>query len=119
MISCVYESPIGKLTLASNGEAITQVEFEQSRHPLPGHPRGDDKILKQARKELDAYFAGKLKNFTVPVAPEGTAFQKKAWAALQKIPYGATRSYGQQAKAVGNASASRAAGAANGRNPIR
>lgn len=118
MISCVYESPIGKLTLASNGEAITQVEFEDNRYPLPEHPRGDDKILRQARKELDAYFAGKLKDFTVPVAPEGTEFQKKAWKALQKIPYGQTRSYGQQAKVVGNPSASRAVGAANGRNPI-
>jgi methylated-DNA-[protein]-cysteine S-methyltransferase len=114
----VYESPIGKLTLASNGEAITQVEFEQSRYPLPAHPRGDDKILKQARKELDAYFAGKLKAFTVPVAPEGTAFQKSAWKALQKIPYGATRSYGQQAKVIGKPAAVRAVGAANGRNPI-
>jgi len=118
MISNVYESPIGKLTLASNGEAITQVEFEGSRHPLPEHPRGDDKVLKQARKELDAYFAGKLKTFTVPVAPAGTEFQKKAWKALQKIPYGATRSYGQQARAIGAPQASRAVGAANGRNPI-
>lgn len=118
MISCIYESPIGPFTLASNGEAITQLEFEGGRYPLPQYPRGDDKVLKQARKELDAYFAGKLKDFTVPVAPEGTEFQKKAWKALQKIPYGTTRSYGQQAKVVGNPSASRAVGAANGRNPI-
>jgi methylated-DNA-[protein]-cysteine S-methyltransferase len=118
VISCVYESPIGKLTLASNGEALTQLEFEDPRYALTQHPRGDDKILRQARKELDAYFAGKLKDFTVPVAPQGTEFQKKAWKALQKIPYGTTRSYGQQAKVVGNPSASRAVGAANGRNPI-
>jgi methylated-DNA-[protein]-cysteine S-methyltransferase len=118
MISMIYASPIGKLTLASNGEAITQVEFEQNRYPLPVHPKGTDKVLEKARRELDAYFAGKLKEFTVPVAPEGTDFQKKAWAALQKIPYGATRSYGQQARAIGSPSASRAVGAANGRNPI-
>lgn len=118
MISTIYESPIGKLTLASNGEALTQVEFESNRYPLPVHPVGNDKVLDKARRELDAYFAGKLKVFTVPVAPQGTAFQRKAWAALQKIPYGMTRSYGQQAKAIGSPSASRAVGAANGRNPI-
>lgn len=118
MISTVVNSPIGKLTLASNGTAITQVEFEDNRHPLPQHPKGADKILEKAKRELDAYFAGKLKMFTVPVAPEGTDFQRRAWAALQKIPYGATRSYGQQAAAIGNPQASRAVGAANGRNPI-
>jgi methylated-DNA-[protein]-cysteine S-methyltransferase len=118
VISTVYESPIGSLVLASNGEALIQVEFEGGKYPLPAHPAGDDKILRQAKRELDAYFAGKLKTFTVPVAPQGTAFQRKAWAALQKIPYGATRTYGQQAKAIGSPSASRAVGAANGRNPI-
>ena len=118
MRSAIYESPIGPLTLASNGEAIIQLEFENGRYPQPAHPRGADKVLDQARRELDAYFAGKLKMFSVPVAPEGTPFQRKAWAALQKIPYGATRSYGQQAAALGAPSASRAVGAANGRNPI-
>ena len=110
MISFVYDSPIGPLTLASNGEAITQLEFENPKHPLPPLPRGRDKIIDKACKELDAYFAGKLKQFTVPVAPQGTAFQRKAWAALQKIPYGDTRSYGQQAKVIGSPAASRAVG---------
>ncbi len=118
MKSAVYESPIGPLTLASNGEAITQLEFENPRYVLTQHPRGADKLLAQAMRELDAYFAGKLKAFTVPVAPQGTPFQRKAWAALQKIPYGATRTYGQQAAAIGAPAASRAVGAANGRNPI-
>lgn len=118
MKSAVYDSPIGPLTLASNGEAIRQLEFENGRYPQAAHPRGADKLLDQAQRELDAYFAGKLKNFTVPVAPNGTSFQRKAWAALQKIPYGATRTYGQQAAALGNPAASRAVGAANGRNPI-
>lgn len=118
MISFVYDSPIGPLTLASDGNAITQLEFENPKHPLPPVPRGRDKVIDKACKELDLYFAGKLKTFTVPVAPQGTAFQKKAWAALQKIPYGDTRSYGQQAKVIGSPAASRAVGAANGRNPI-
>lgn len=118
MISCVYDSPLGELTLVSNGDALVELNFENGRYPKPAQPVGDDKILKQARRELDAYFAGKLKAFTVPVAPEGTEFQKKAWKALQKIPYGATRSYAQQAVAVGNPNAVRAVGSANGRNPV-
>ncbi len=118
MISCVYDSPVGELTLVSNGDALVELNFENGRYPKPMQPVGDDKILKQARRELDAYFAGKLKSFTVPVAPEGTEFQKKAWKALQKIPYGATRSYAQQAVAVGNPNAVRAVGSANGRNPV-
>jgi methylated-DNA-[protein]-cysteine S-methyltransferase len=118
MISTVYDSPIGPLTLASNGAALTQLEFENPKHPLPPIPPGNDKLLDQARRELDAYFKGKLKTFAVSVAPQGTAFQKKAWAALQKIPYGVTRTYGQQAATIGSPAASRAVGAANGRNPI-
>jgi methylated-DNA-[protein]-cysteine S-methyltransferase len=74
--------------------------------------------LDTVRKQLDAYFAGKLRAFDVALAPKGTPFQQKVWAALLTIPYGATRSYGQQAAAVGNPAASRAVGLANGRNPI-
>ncbi|MBP6689750.1 MAG: methylated-DNA--[protein]-cysteine S-methyltransferase, partial [Hyphomonadaceae bacterium] len=79
---------------------------------------GNDKIIDQARRELDQYFAGKLTTFKVKVDPQGTEFQRKAWAALQAIPYGETRSYAQQAKAIGSPKATRAIGAANGRNPI-
>lgn len=118
MISTVHDSPVGSLTLASNGKALTQLEFENPRYPLPAHPRGSDKILDQARRELDAYFAGKLRSFTVPVAPEGTPFQQRVWAELLKIPYGVTRSYGALAAALGKPNASRAVGLANGRNPV-
>ncbi|MGE0743502.1 MAG: methylated-DNA--[protein]-cysteine S-methyltransferase [Hyphomonadaceae bacterium] len=118
MISCIYESPVGPLTLISNGAALTHLEFENPRYPYEAAPAGEDKILAKARRELDAYFAGKLKAFSVAVAPEGTAFQKRCWAALQAIPYGLTRSYGQQANAIGSPQASRAVGLANGRNPI-
>lgn len=65
MISAIYDSPVGPLTLASNGAALTQVEFENPRHPLPQHPLGSDDVLDQARRELDAYFAGKLREFKV------------------------------------------------------
>jgi methylated-DNA-[protein]-cysteine S-methyltransferase len=118
MISTVYQSPIGKLTLVSDGTALTHLDFENAKRAAPEHPRGTDKVLDLARTELDAYFAGRLKAFAVPVRPHGSEFQRKCWAALQKIPYGATRTYGQQAAAVGNPNAMRAVGLANGRNPI-
>lgn len=118
MISAIYKSPVGNLTLVSDGEAIVHVEFENPKYPAPTYPRGEDEITQKARRELGAYFAGKLKTFTIPVAPRGTPFQESAWKALQKIPYGATRSYAQQAVAIGKPKAVRAVGSANGRNPI-
>ena len=118
MISALHDSPVGKLTLTSNGRALTHLEFESPRYPAPVHPRGGDKIVDKARRELDAYFAGKLRAFTVALAPEGTPFQKRVWEALLTIPYGKTKSYGQQAAAIGAPNASRAVGLANGRNPI-
>jgi methylated-DNA-[protein]-cysteine S-methyltransferase len=118
MISNIYEGPIGKFTLVSNGAALTHLDFETTKTPAPQHPRGVDKLLDHARQELDLYFTGKLQRFTVPVDPQGSLFQRACWAALQKIPYGQTRSYGQQAKAIGNPKAVRAVGLANGRNPI-
>ena len=118
MISTIHDSPIGPLTLASNGVALTQLEFEGGKYALEQYPPGADKVLDQARRELDAYFGGSLRAFKVKVAPEGTDFQRKVWAALQTIPYGETRSYAQQARAIGAPKATRAVGAANGRNPI-
>ncbi|MEZ5994687.1 MAG: methylated-DNA--[protein]-cysteine S-methyltransferase [Hyphomonadaceae bacterium] len=118
MISAIYDSPVGPLTLISNGAALTHLEFENPRYPAPQAPLGSDATIDQARRELDAYFAGKLKTFATPVAAAGTPFQQRVWAALLKIPYGATRSYGQQAAAIGAPKASRAVGLANGKNPI-
>jgi methylated-DNA-[protein]-cysteine S-methyltransferase len=118
MISAVHESPVGELTLMSNGNALTAVLFENPRYALPEQPRGDDKIIASTRRQLDQYFAGKLKSFDLPLAPQGTPFQQRVWQALQAIPYGVTRSYGEQAKAIGNPAAVRAVGLANGRNPI-
>jgi methylated-DNA-[protein]-cysteine S-methyltransferase len=118
MISCIHDSPVGSLTLHSNGEALTGLEFDKPRHPLTPSPRGEDRVLAQARRELDRYFAGKLTAFTVPTAAQGTLFQRAVWEALTNIPYGATRTYAQQAAAIGRPKAVRAVGAANGRNPI-
>jgi methylated-DNA-[protein]-cysteine S-methyltransferase len=118
MISAIHDSPVGKLTLYSDGAALTGIEFEEPKYPLEPAPRGDDKIIALTRRELDNYFAGKLKAFSVALSPSGTPFQQKVWMALRKIPYGATRSYGQQAQAIGSPNASRAVGLANGKNPI-
>lgn len=118
MISALHDSPIGPLTLHSDGAAITGVEFDDPKYPLPPSPRGEDGVLKQARRELDLYFAGKLKAFSVPLAPRGTPFQQRVWEALRTIPYGVTRSYGEQAVAIGSPKAFRAVGLANGKNPI-
>ena len=77
-----------------------------------------DAILVETERQLAAYFDGRLRRFTVPLAPGGTAFQAEVWRALLDIPYGETRFYSDIARALGRPSASRAVGAANGRNPI-
>jgi methylated-DNA-[protein]-cysteine S-methyltransferase len=118
MISAIHQSPVGPLTIHAEGEAITRLEFENPRHPLPPSERGESPVLDQARRELDLYFAGKLRRFTVPVALHGTLFQQKAWTALTKIPYGATRTYAEQAALIGQPKAFRAVGLANGKNPV-
>lgn len=115
-----HASPIGKLALIADDDVLRGVYFEQSRHggPPEGAVRGTNQVIERTRKQLDAYFAGKRTDFDLPLGAEGTAFQKKVWRALTRIPYGATRSYGEIAQAIGAPSASRAVGAANGRNPI-
>lgn len=75
-------------------------------------------MLARAAAQLAAYFAGERRDFDLPLAPQGTPFQQRVWDALLAIPYGAVRSYGDVARAIGRPAASRAVGAANGRNPI-
>ena len=113
-------SPAGELLLLSNGDAITGLLMEQRRYaPKNLHEsRRDDSWFEQTRKQLCAYFAGELTEFDLPLAAEGTSFQQSVWARLCEIPYGATISYAELARRVGNPNASRAVGAANGRNPI-
>lgn len=118
MISTIHQSPVGPLTLISDGAALTHLEFESQKYPAPKAASGADKILDVVRRQLDAYFAGKSRAFDVPVAPRGTPFQEKVWKALMEIPYGATWSYGQLAARIGSPNAQRAVGLANGRNPI-
>lgn len=118
----VHDSPVGALTLKSDGAKLVSIWFEKDKRDAsrPGQASGvRDAILDQTRRELDEYFAGKRKTFDVAFAPaEGTGFQRSVWKALTKIPFGQTVSYGYIAKAIGMPSAVRAVGAANGANPI-
>jgi methylated-DNA-[protein]-cysteine S-methyltransferase len=115
-------SPVGELTLVASDTGLTAILWENDdpeRVRLGTMVRdGDDPILVAAEQQLHAYFAGTLIAFTVPLDFQGTDFQKSVWAALLTIPFGETRSYGEIARQIGRPSASRAVGAANGRNPI-
>lgn len=77
-----------------------------------------DPLLLDAAEQLRAYFAGELRDFELPLAPHGTAFQRQVWVAVSAVPYGSTATYSEIATAVGRPNACRAVGAANGRNPI-
>jgi methylated-DNA-[protein]-cysteine S-methyltransferase len=112
----IFTSPIGDLLLTSNGAALTGVDF-LDRVPAPTGQR-DDGPFTDAIQQLQAYFGGELSEFSLALAPRGTPFQHRVWSALRAIPYGTTASYGKVAAALGNARATRAVGAANGRNPI-
>ena len=117
----LHDSPTGELLLLSNGDALTALHMIAGKYVPAMHDdwvHDERPVLTQTKRELDAYFLGKLRAFTVTLAPQGTDFQKRAWIALTKIPYGETRTYGQQAQSIGNPAAVRAIGAANGKNPI-
>ena len=112
------DTPIGRLRLLSTGDRLAAIEFE-GRHADPG---GDtetaDAVLERTAGQLRQYFAGRRKQFDLPLAPGGTAFQRAVWDALTAIPWGAVRSYADVARAIDRPSAVRAVGAANGRNPL-
>jgi methylated-DNA-[protein]-cysteine S-methyltransferase len=121
----VVDSPVGDLTLVTDGAALTAVYFVEHRHAPdvarlgPRVDAGDaPEVLQRTARQLEEYFAGRRTDFDLPLAPTGTAFQQQVWAALREIPYARTRSYGQLALALGRPGASRAVGLANGRNPI-
>lgn len=114
----LFLSPIGELLLLSNGEALTGLYMEPHSAKRMKDAVRDDGQFKAVREQLTAYFAGDRTRFDLPLAPEGTEFQKQAWRALCKIPYGETISYGEQAKRIGQPNAFRAVGTANGQNPI-
>jgi len=115
-------SPVGELTLVADGHGLAAILWENDK---PGRVRlgamtekADHPILVETERQLGEYFAGERRSFDVPLSFAGTDFQKRVWAALLAIPFGETRSYGEIADQLGSPGASRAVGAANGRNPI-
>ena len=109
------DSPVGTLRLAEENGAITELKFEEWDGKTK---KAETELLSRAERELAEYFAGQRREFTLPLAPKGTEFQRRVWEALLTIPYGETRSYGEIAALIGSPKASRAVGSANHRNPI-
>lgn len=121
----VIDTPVGPLTIVAEEGQILCLYMDLQRHRPDDdelgelEPRGrDTEPFKAAADQLDAYFAGDLTTFDLPLAPRGSEFQQRVWAALQEIPYGETESYGQLAERIGSPGGARAVGLANGRNPI-
>lgn len=116
----VIDSPVGPLTLAGTGSTLLHLRMDgQSHEPdrAGWEPAASDAFA-DVVEQLGAYFAGSLTAFDVDVELRGTEFQRRVWSALQTIPYGETRSYGEIAAQIGSPGASRAVGLANGRNPV-
>lgn len=109
------DSPLGRLTVAAQEGVLTHLLFGEQ-------PREDacrnTPLLDRARRELEEYFQRRRQVFTLPLSPQGTAFQRLVWQGLLTIPYGQTRSYGQLAQSIGHPRSCRAVGGANHRNPI-
>ena len=112
-----YEMPIGKIAIAEENGAISHILFDGDMS-LDDYEKKETKTIQKAAKQLKAYFAGELKVFDVPLALNGTPFQKAAWKALMEIPYGQTCSYKDIAIKIGNPKAVRAVGMANNKNKI-
>lgn len=112
MSTRAIKTPIGPLTLQADEVAVTAIRFGA------GGAQDASPLLDAAEAQLREYFAGARRTFDLPLAPHGTAFQQRVWAALRAIPYDETRTYGELAAAIGSPNASRAVGMANHRNPI-
>ena len=111
-------SPLGQLRLVSNGKQLTHIEFEHHHTTSGQEVVRNDPVLRDTQQQLTEYFHGRRTTFDLPLAPQGTAFQEAVWQALQRIPFGETRSYADIASQIMRPKAVRAVGAANGRNPI-
>ena len=117
-----YTSPFGPMLLTSDGESLTGIYFVDQKY-YPVAAAGWEKapkqpVLREAARQLDEYFKGKRQDFDLPLAPKGTEFQRAVWKKLAQIGFGSTKTYGEIAGKLGRPAASRAVGAATGRNPI-
>ncbi len=110
-------TPIGRIGIAEENGSITNLYFETDSFPQ-SVPRCETEVIKEAFRQLDAYLAGELQSFSLPLAPCGTVFMRLVWEILCGVPYGKTASYKEIAIAAGNPKACRAVGMANNRNPI-
>lgn len=113
---CLFDTPVGQMALAGEGDAISRLYLPGL--PLPRLASRETPLLARGREELLEYLAGARRDFDLPLAPQGTPFQQRVWAALREIPYGQTRSYRELALAAGSPRGYRAVGMANHRNPI-
>lgn len=111
----VYHTPLGRITLASDGQALTHLAFGVAQFSGVEKPTA---LTNRASTEILEYLAGKRTTFDLPLNPQGTAFQKAVWKALLTIPYGQTRTYGEIAALVGNPRSGRAVGGSNNKNPL-
>jgi len=107
------DTQVGPLWLATADGGLASVAFRG-----PASARSEDALLIEAEAQLHAYFAGELVSFELPLAPRGTDFQRRVWDAVAAIPYGTTTTYSRLAAEIGSPRATRAVGAANGRNPL-
>jgi methylated-DNA-[protein]-cysteine S-methyltransferase len=113
-------SPVGRLLLVADESGLLEIAFAEGRTAPVVDPAwiNGGALLREPVRQLDAFFAGQLRDFDLPLKPEGTAFQQRVWKLLREIPFGETISYGELARRAGNPAASRAVGLANGSNPI-
>ncbi|WP_409479673.1 methylated-DNA--[protein]-cysteine S-methyltransferase [Pseudobdellovibrio sp. HCB154] len=112
------DSKVGPLFLVASEEALYGVFWKDQKLAKEQPGSRQEKLLAKAERQINEYLAGKRKTFDIPLKLEGTAFQKRVWAELLKIPYGTTKSYKEIAVSLKNPNACRAVGTANGRNPI-
>ena len=114
------ESPVGRLLLVADEGGLRELLFERGRTSpsIDASWKNNDHLLREAIRQLRAFFAGERQHFDLELNPQGTGFQQRVWRALQEIPFGRTISYRELARRLGNPAASRAVGLANGSNPI-
>lgn len=112
------ESPVGPIAVSAVEAGLTYVHLGAGEVDRAWGPEAATPVLESAIEQLEAYFAGSLHRFDLPLAPEGTDFQRRVWRALTEIPYGETVSYTWVANRIGSPAAVRAVGAANGSNPV-
>jgi methylated-DNA-[protein]-cysteine S-methyltransferase len=114
----IHDSPLGPLWLEVSAAGVQRVAFDPPAGGPASAPAGNQALLDAVRRQLDAYFSGRLRRFELPLAALGTPFQQRVWHALCGIDHGRTCSYRDIAQRIGAPAAVRAVGAANGRNPI-